>query len=102
MASFVSIGNLFEFFLFGTTRGPKINQRLLSEVTGYPPMPPIYSLGYHYAKWEKNSADLMIKRNEEFTTYGFPVDVLWSDIYYAQDFEYFVFNREKFPINKVQ
>ena len=101
MASFVSVGNLFEFFVFGTTKGPKNNQRLLSEVTGYPPMPPIYALGYHYCKWEKNSADLMMTRNKEFTTYGFPVDVLWSDIYYTQDFEYFVFSRETWPLNKV-
>lgn len=49
-------------------------------------------LGYHYCKWEYNDADLMIKRNEEFTNYGFPVDVLWSDIYYTQDFNYFQFD----------
>ena len=102
MASFVSLGNAFEFFIFGTTKGPKSNQRLLSEVTGYAPIPPIHALGYHYSKWEENSADLMMTRNEKFTTYGFPVDVLWSDVKYAQDYEYFVFNRETWPMYKVQ
>jgi alpha 1,3-glucosidase len=86
LAEFISVGGLFEFWLFGSTNGPKANQQLLSEITGYAPLPPIPSLGYHYCKWEYNDADLMIKRNEEFTNYGFPVDVLWSDIYYSQDF----------------
>jgi len=40
----------------------------------------------------------MMKRDAEFTHYGFPVDVFWSDLYYTQDFEYFVFNRDTFPI----
>ena len=102
MASFVSLGNKFEFFTFGSTNGPKRNQRLLSEVTGFPPIPPIHSLGYHYCKWEQNSADLMMTRNEEFTQYGFPVDVFWSDLYYTQEMEYFVFNRETWPLYKVQ
>ena len=44
----------------------------------------------------------MIKRNQEFTHYGFPVDVLWTDLYYTQDFEYFVFNRDTWPIWEVQ
>lgn len=64
-------------------------------------MPPIHSLGYHYCKYEENSADLMIKRNAEFTHYKFPVDVFWSDLYYTQDFEYFVFNKDTWPLHKV-
>lgn len=55
-------------------------------------MPPISSLGFHYCKYEENSADLMMLRDKEFTAHGFPVDVFWSDLYYTQDFEYFVFN----------
>lgn len=44
----------------------------------------------------------MIERNEQFTHYGFPVDVLWTDLYYTQDMEYFVFNRDTWPIWQVQ
>lgn len=83
LGEFISIGGKFEFFVFGTTTGPKDNQQILSEITGYAPLPSIPSLGYHYCKYENNSADLMIERNEQFTYYGFPVDVLWSDLYYT-------------------
>ena len=102
LGSFVSVGNKFEFFVFGSANGPKKNQKTLSELTGYPPLPPLHSLGFHYCKYEENSADLMIKRNAEFTHYGFPVDVFWSDLYYTQDFEYFVFNKDTWPLHKVE
>ena len=44
---------------------------------------PLHSLGFHYCKYEENSADLMIERNAEFTHYEFPVDVFWSDLFYT-------------------
>lgn len=102
VGTFISVGGKFEFFVFGTSSGPKQNQKILSELTGYAPLPPIHSLGFHYCKYEENSANLMIERNAEFNHYGFPVDVFWSDLYYTQDFEYFVFNNQTWPQWEVQ
>ena len=102
LGSFTSIGNRFEFFVFGSSQGPKKNQKTLSELTGYAPLPSIHSLGFHYCKYEENSADLMMKRNWEFTHYEFPVDVFWSDLFYTQDFEYFIFNKDTWPLHKVE
>lgn len=48
-------------------------------------MPPAYALGFHFSKWAEMSAETIIQRNEKFTKTGFPVDVLWMDIDYAQD-----------------
>jgi alpha 1,3-glucosidase len=62
----------------------------------------MHSLGFHYCKYEENSVDLMIKRNEQFSHYNFPVDVFWSDLYYTEEFEYFTFNYDTWPISKVQ
>lgn len=52
-------------------------------MSGYAPMPPISHLGYHFCKYEINSAQMLIDRNDNFTKFGFPVDVLWSDIEYS-------------------
>jgi alpha 1,3-glucosidase len=100
-ADFISIGGKFEFFMFGTTNDPKQNHTKLSTLTGFPPMPSAHSLGFHYCKWETNSAELMIERSKLFTYHQFPLDVLWTDLYYTQDFEYFVFNRDTWPLNHV-
>lgn len=40
----------------------------------------------------------MIERNAEFTHYEFPVDVFWSDLFYTEEFEYFVFNKDTWPL----
>jgi len=45
-----------EFFIFGSTIGPKAVSKALSELSGYAPIPSINSLGFHYCKWEYNSA----------------------------------------------
>ena len=86
-----------EFFIFGSVLGPKQVSKTLSELSGYAPIPSINSLGFHFCKWEYNSAQLLIERSDNFTATGFPVDVLWSDIEYAENKEYFVFNATSFP-----
>ena len=64
-------------------------------------MPPIETLGFHFSKYADVSADIMIQRDDDFENYGFPVDVYWMDILYAQSFEYFTFDPVKFPTEKL-
>jgi len=46
-------------------------------------MPPAYSLGFHFSKWDFISAETMIARNQLFSDHKYQVDVLWFDIDYA-------------------
>ena len=79
-AGFVSESATLEFFIFGAS-GPLRVQQSLADVTGYAPLPPAYSLGFHFSKWDPDStAEKVIERNSRFTEHGFPVDVLWLDI----------------------
>ena len=64
-------------------------------------MPPIETLGYHFSKWAELSADIMIKRDNDFEKSDFPVDVYWMDIAYTKYFDYFNFDQEKFPKEKL-
>lgn len=100
-ADFISVGGKFEFFMLATTTGPKENHTIHANLSGFPPLPPIHSLGFHYCKWEENNALMMVERSKLFTQYEFPLDVLWTDLYYTQDFEYFVFNRDTWPLSDV-
>ena len=99
--AFISEGNALEFYLLGAEASPKHLQKKLSELTGYAPMPPIHSLGYNFAKYEPTSADKIIARNSDFSSYGFPVDVFWFDINYAQEKEYTQFDYTEFSQDKV-
>jgi len=61
-------------------------------------MPPAYSLGFHFSKWEdKVNADTIITRNRDFTLHEFQVDVLWFDIDHTTDKKYFAFDTTRFP-----
>lgn len=58
-ADFISVGGKFEFFMFASSKGPKQHHTLQSTLSGFPPMPSAHSLGFHYSKWEWNSAQLL-------------------------------------------
>ena len=42
--------------------------KLLADVSGYAPLPPIFALGYHFSKWDAISARLLMARNEMFNS----------------------------------
>ena len=94
--AFISEGNALEFYLLGAEGNPKKLQKKLSELTGYTNMPPIHSLGYHFAKWEDNSAKQITDRTHDFSHFGFPVDVFWFDSEYTQEGQYGEFDHKRF------
>jgi alpha 1,3-glucosidase len=63
-ASFVSESGVFEFFVMASVISPLNVQKSLADITGYAKLPPAYSLGYHFSKWDvHNSAKEVISRN---------------------------------------
>jgi len=90
--TFASEANVIEFFMFtsgaGTQTSPtnrvkQINKDLAT-ISGFAPMPLLHTLGFHFCKWAPVSADMLMDRNRKFSDYRFPIDVLWSDIEWAQ------------------
>ena len=80
-----------EFFMIAAKDPKRIHKRL-STVTGFPMLPPLFSLGFHYSRWEKTSARKIIEYNDKFEENGFPLDVLWLDIGHTQENMYFTFD----------
>lgn len=108
--NFVSETGALELFLFSSSietektsmnRNKRVSQAL-STVTGFAPLPPLHTLGFHFSKYDQASAEIIMERNQNFTDYQFPVDVLVMDIQWAdQDsqeagYEYFKFNPQNF------
>ena len=94
--AFISEGNALEFYLLGAEGNPKKLQKKLAELTGYTSMPPLSSLGYHFSKWEDNSANRITERTHDFNHFGFPVDYFWFDSEYAQNYQYGEFDQKRF------
>lgn len=69
---------------------------VLSLITGFAPLPPYYSLGFHYSKWEPLSTDRLMEIYQTFNEKEIPVDMYWLDIDYTKDNKYFEFDEERF------
>lgn len=55
LVNFISESAVMEFFMIASNN-PKLNLKRLATVTGFQALPPLFSLGFHYSKWEKTSA----------------------------------------------
>lgn len=99
-SNFVSESGVLELFMFASD-SPKTQLEALSTISGHATLPPIEALGFHFSKYAEVTADIMLERDDDFEAYGFPVDYYWMDILYAQEYEYFTFDKVKFPTEKL-
>lgn len=99
LVTWLSEAGKMEFFLFASSLkngGPKQIYKLLADITGYCPLPPYFSLGFHYSKWEDISTERMLNLLEEFNERYIPVDVFWLDIGYTDQNKYFELEYNRF------
>jgi mannosyl-oligosaccharide alpha-1,3-glucosidase len=55
LANFITESAVLEMFLF-TSINPKGISKKLAMITGYQALPPYYSMGFHYSKWEESTS----------------------------------------------
>ena len=96
LVTWVSESGVMELFLLGNTVSPSAIMRKLATITGYAKLPPYFSLGFHYSKWEDISTERLSAILDEFNRQEMPLDVLWLDIEYTKDKKYFEFDEDKF------
>lgn len=85
-----------ELFLFAGP-SPKAVSAQLAQLTGAPPMPPSFSLGYHQCRWNyRDDADVRAV-DAKFDEHDIPYDVLWLDIEHTDGKKYFTWDTAKFP-----
>ncbi|GAA5828886.1 hypothetical protein JCM11251_005908 [Rhodosporidiobolus azoricus] len=68
-----------------------------TSLTGRPPLPQYFALGYHQCRWNYNDERDVQEVQEKFDEYDIPMDVMWLDIEYAEEHKYFVWDRRHFP-----
>ncbi len=71
--------------------------RALANLTGLPPLPPLWALGYHQCRWSYEPDSRVRQIATEFRTRQIPCDVLWLDIDSMHGFRVFSFDADKFP-----
>ncbi|MDX8365343.1 glycoside hydrolase family 31 protein [Cytobacillus sp. IB215665] len=68
-----------------------------SELTGRMPLPPKWALGYHQSRYSYESEQEVRHIAKTFSDKKIPVDVIYLDIHYMDEYRVFTFNKLQFP-----
>jgi alpha-glucosidase len=66
-------------------------------LTGYTPLPPKWSLGFHQSRWSYKSQDEVLNLANEFKRKHLPLDAIHLDIHYMDAWKVFTFDNKQFP-----
>ncbi len=66
-------------------------------LTGRPPLPPLWALGYHQSRWSYRSADEVRRLVGEFRRRRIPLDVVHLDIDHMDGYRVFTWDPVRFP-----
>lgn len=94
--SFGSTKGELVFYLFLGPSGEKVLAQY-SELTGKPPLPPLWSLGYHQSRWSYDSEEEVRRIAWELRRRKIPCDAIHLDIDYMDGWRCFTWDKKRFP-----
>lgn len=65
-------------------------------IVGLPVVTPQWALGWHQSKWGYKDTQYLMQVVDEYETASLPLDGIWSDIDYMEDYKDFIVDRELF------
>lgn len=68
-----------------------------TRLTGLPPMPPLWSLGYHQSKWSYYPEQTVADLAAELRKRKFPCDAIHLDIHHMKQYQALTWDRTRFP-----
>ncbi len=68
-----------------------------TELTGRPPLPPRWALGFHQSRWGYMNEEQVRTVVEGFRRHDLPISAIHLDIDYMDGYRVFTVNRERFP-----
>ncbi|KGX87777.1 glycoside hydrolase family 31 protein [Pontibacillus litoralis] len=94
--SFKADGGELDYYVMA---GPSPKQVLeqYTYITGKMPLPPKWALGYHQSRYSYQSEQEVRELVNTFLTKQIPVDVIYLDIHYMDEYRVFTFDPERFP-----
>lgn len=92
----IAESGLLDLFVF-MGPAPKDIFRQYAKVTGFPSMPPMFSLAYHQCRWNYNDEPDVIEVSEKLDENHIPTDVIWLDIEHTDGKRWMTWDTRKFP-----
>lgn len=88
-------GLLDVFVMLGPT--PQDLAKSYGELTGYTQLPATFAIAYHQCRWNYVSDEDVKDVDRKFDKHNIPYDVIWLDIEYTDDKQYFTWDALNFP-----
>jgi alpha 1,3-glucosidase len=91
-----SESGLIDVFVF---LGPTAKEvtKAYGELTGYTQLPQEFSIAYHQCRWNYNTDEDVKDVDRKMSKHQIPYDVIWLDIEYTDDKQYFTWDPLQFP-----
>ena len=77
--------------------GPKELLELYGDLTGRPPLPPLWALGYHQSRYSYYPEENVRALADRFRREELPADVIHLDIDYMRGYRVFTWDPDRFP-----
>lgn len=88
-------GKLDYYVLAGAEPKDVIEQ--YTHITGRMPMPPKWAIGYHQSRYSYESEEEVRALAKTFKEKEIPLDVIYLDIHYMNEYRVFTFDQDRFP-----
>ncbi|MGE5655604.1 MAG: TIM-barrel domain-containing protein [Actinomycetota bacterium] len=87
-------GSLRYYITFGTP--PQLLERY-TDLTGRPPLPPRWALGYHQSRWGYRTEEAVRQTVQDFKAYNLPLSAIHLDIDVQVGYRAFTIDPDRFP-----
>ncbi|MEH7884475.1 glycoside hydrolase family 31 protein [Bacillus sp. JJ1609] len=94
--SFGAEGGKVDFYVMAGP-GPKDVLEQYTALTGRAPIPPKWAIGYHQSRYSYESEQEVRELAAIFKEKKIPLDAVYLDIHYMNEYRVFTFDRERFP-----
>lgn len=99
--SYRVLGGNLEFYVFiGPT--PMDVCRQYINFIGKPVLPPYWSLGFHQCRFGYENINTLKEVVKKYNENRLPLDCIWADIDYMENFKDFTFSEKRFPSNEMK
>ncbi len=89
-------GPTFDLYLLPGPRPGDVTRRLAG-LTGRPPLPPLWALGYHQCRYSYPDEAAVRAVVRAFKRHGIPLSAVWLDIDHMDGYRVFTFHQDRFP-----
>ena len=83
------------YFIFAET-APALVNAYHQNIVGLPVLTPYWALGWNQCRWGYRNDTMLREVYENYTLYNIPLDTLWSDIDYMDNYKDFTYDLKNF------